>query len=82
MPQRDAFEVVKEFLVDVQEGRTSRSRVHEIRQEVLAVAAKMEKVKRMFPEAARAMGMGEEVGDLLNSLRGGGGGFLRRAALL
>ena len=81
MPQRDAFEVVKEFLVDVQEGRTSKSRVHEIRQEVLAVAARLEKVKRMLPEASRAMGMGEEVGDLLNTLRGGGG-FLRRAALL
>lgn len=63
----DAFDVVKKFLEDMKDGRVAPSGVKEIRAEVFAVAARIEKVKKMFPKA-EDLGLGDGIKLLLEML--------------
>jgi len=81
MEQRDAFDVVKDLLVARSQGLVPNSMVYEHRREVLAVAARMEQVRRHYPTASPALGLGEDFQDVLKILQGGRG-FFGHAALL
>lgn len=78
LPKRDAYDVVKQFLIDVSAGRVAKSKVHEIRTEVYTVAARLKRVQQLFPQAD--LGLSEGFRELLQLLERRHG-FLGRAAL-
>lgn len=75
----DAFDVVKKFLADMEDGRVAPASVRNIRMEVYAVAARIEKVRKLFPDA-QDIGLGDGMVQLLKMLKRGRG-LLDQAAL-
>lgn len=77
--RRDAFDVVRQFLEDVQEKRRSVREVHAIKDEVRTVVARMERVQKLFPEREE-FALSDELKHLAGMLRPGRG-LLGKAAL-
>ncbi len=76
--RRDAYDVVKRFMVDLDEGRVAPARVTDIRKEIYDVVARLERVRKMFP--GTELGLCDDLGVLIKLLERRHG-FLGKAAL-
>lgn len=62
--RRDAYDVVRQFLNDLRDGKTSLKRVGEIEEDLYTVMKRLERVRSLGPEF-RDVSVGEDVQQLL-----------------